>query len=81
MPLLVIRHYFHKNCLKQFFYSLAFVLAKNPEEAKAILKNTKTRYIYLAKYEDYIESLSFNPLDIGVRKVYENANAAIYEVY
>ena len=75
------KDYVGKMSKKQFFYSLAFVLAKNPEEAKAILKNTKTRYIYLAKYEDYIESLSFNPLDIGVRKVYENANAAIYEVY
>ncbi len=75
------KNYVGKMSQKQFFYNLDFVLAKNPEEAKTILKSTKTRYIYLTKYEDYIESLSFSPLDIGVRKVYENANATIYQAY
>lgn len=65
---------------KDIVYSLDFVLAKNPDEARQILKKNNASYIYLTKYEDYIEAISFNPSDVGIEKVYENANAAIYKV-
>ncbi|MBI4097965.1 MAG: hypothetical protein HY426_02905, partial [Candidatus Levybacteria bacterium] len=74
------KDYVEKLSKKEVVYSLDFVLAKNPDEAKNVLRKTGARYIYLAKYEDYIEALSFNPADLGVKRSYENANAVIYEV-
>ncbi len=75
------KDYAGKLSKKDTVYSLDFVLAKNPEEAKKILKITNSRYIYLTKYEDYIEQIAFNPKDLKIRKIFENANAAIFEVY
>lgn len=74
------KNYVEEISGKQIIYSLDFVLAKSPDAAKQILKDLKIRYIYLAKYEDYVEALSFNPKDIDVEKVYENANGVIYEI-
>ena len=74
------KDYVKKLSSKETNYSLEFVLARNPDEAKEIIKKTKVKYIYLTKHEDYIESLSFAPEDLGIDRVYENANAAIYEV-
>lgn len=65
---------------KPIVYSLDFVLAKTPDEGKEVLKKLGVKYIYLAKYEDYIEALSFNPQDLNLKKVYENANGVIYEI-
>ena len=75
------KDYVREISKKPIVYSLDFVLAKNPEQAKNILKKTKTKYIYLTKYEDYIEAIAFNPKDLKIRKIFENANAAIFEVY
>ncbi|MBI2032682.1 MAG: hypothetical protein HYT09_03500 [Candidatus Levybacteria bacterium] len=74
------KDYVGKISKKPIIYSLDFVLAENPEEAKKILIKENPRYIYLSKYEDYVEVLSFNPEDLSVKKIYENANAVIYEV-
>lgn len=65
---------------KNTIQSLNFVLAKNSDHAKEILQNLDIKYIYLSKYEEYIEVLSFNPLDLGITKIYENGNAVIYKV-
>lgn len=59
---------------------ISFLLSKTSQEAKKILKDKGIRYIYLAKYEDYIESLPYLPQDLRVRRIYENANAEIWEV-
>ncbi len=65
---------------KPIVYSLNFVLAKSPDEGQEVLNKLGVKYIYLAKYEDYIEALSFNPLDLDLEKVYENSNGTIYEI-
>ncbi len=51
----------------------------NRQEAKKELETLQIKYIYLIKTENYIESLPFSPGDLGVRKIFENANAQIWE--
>ena len=45
-----------------------------------ILKEKNIDYIYLAKYEEYIEALPYLPDDLGLDKIYENGNAEIWKV-
>lgn len=74
------KDYVGKLTNKEILYSLDFVLAKNSNEARIILEKNNIGYIYLTKYEDYIEQIAFNPKDLGIKKIFENANAAIYEI-
>ncbi len=60
--------------------SLALPLAKSPEDIKAELKRVHAKYVYLTKYEDYIESLPYPPEILGLGKAYESANAQIWRV-
>lgn len=59
---------------------LDFLLSKTSSEARKILQNNKIKYVYLAKYENYIESLPYLPQDLGLTRIYENANAEIWRV-
>lgn len=72
--------YVKKYSGKETIEDLKFSTAKTSTEAKNELKNKNIDYIYLSKYEDYIESLPYLPQDLGLSKVYENANAQIWEV-
>jgi hypothetical protein len=74
------KDYVNKLSRKPIVYSLDYVIAKNPEEAVSILEKENIRYLYLTKYEGYVEALSFDPKSLGIEKVYENANSVIYEV-
>lgn len=74
------RTYVSEFSNKEIVKSLDFVLSRNPDDAKKIISSMGIKYIYLAKYNNYIESLSFSPEDLGIRKIYENGNAVIYEV-
>ncbi len=44
------------------------------------LKKENIRYIYLVKFEDYIEKLALSPGDYNAKLIYENANAQAWEV-
>lgn len=55
-----------------------FVTAPNSKSANKILKDLNIKYVYLAKYEGYIEYLPYPPEDIGLKRIYENANAEIW---
>ncbi len=55
-----------------------FVTAHDSKTASKILKDLNIKYVYLAKYESYIEYLPYPPEDIGLKRVYENANAEIW---
>jgi hypothetical protein len=44
------------------------------------IKDLKIKYIYLVKYESYVESLPFSPGDYNLEMIYENANATVWEV-
>ncbi len=59
---------------------LSFLLSKTSSAARKILKDQGIKYVYLAKYENYIESLPYLPQDLGLKRIYENANATIWEV-
>lgn len=72
--------YVKKYSGKDVLEDLVFSTAKSSMEAKEELKNKDIHYIYLSKYEDYIEALPYLPQDLGLEKVYENANAEIWEV-
>ncbi|MBP6913648.1 MAG: hypothetical protein KBC00_03495 [Candidatus Levybacteria bacterium] len=59
---------------------ISFLLATSSINAKSILKEKNIRYVYLSKYENYIESLPYLPQDLGLKRVYQNANAEIWRV-
>lgn len=72
------RDYVQKFSRKNIVYSLGLLEAINHEQARDSLK--KIDYIYLAKHEDYIETLPFRPEEIQLNRIYENANAQIWQV-
>lgn len=59
---------------------ISFLLARTSQEAKNILKKNNIRYVYLTHYEDFIETLPYLPQDLGATRVYQNANATIWEI-
>ncbi len=58
---------------------LSFLLSKSSADARKILKDKQVTYIYLAKYEDYIETLPFLPQDLQLERVYSSANTEIWK--
>src|SRR3989338_2340226 len=56
----------------------SFVTAKNSQKSREILKEKSIDYVYLSKYEGYIESLLYLQQDLGLYKIYENANSEIW---
>lgn len=64
----------------EVIYDSKFNIAPSSKIASSILKQESVRYIYLSKYEDYIEPLPYIPQDLGIHRVYENANVEIWEV-
>lgn len=58
----------------------SFMTGKNSRISRKILSDKNIDYIYLVKYEDYIENLPYLPQDLGVKKIYENANSEIWRV-
>lgn len=61
-------------------YNKSIFDAKNQLQAKEEFQKTKTRYIYLVRFESYTEKLPFSPGDLGIQKIFSNANAEIWEV-
>ena len=54
--------------------------AETRKEAKKALGRTNVKYVYLVKHEDYVEKLPFSPGDLGVEKIFDNANAEVWRV-
>jgi len=48
--------------------------------AKELFNATGAKYIYLAAYEGYKENMPFSPGDLGVEKIYSNANGEVWRV-
>ncbi len=55
------------------------VLNTSREDIKKAFQNTQAKYILLTQIENYHEMLPFSPGDIGVKKVFGNANVEIWE--
>lgn len=61
-------------------YDKGVLVAKGRLEAKEIFDKLNVEYIYLVKFEDYLERLPFSPGDLGVEKIFDNANSEIWRV-
>ena len=61
-------------------YNSSVFNAANREEARSEFSNLDVEYIYLVKFEEYIEKTPFSPGDLGIEKIYDNANAEIWRV-
>ena len=75
-----LRDYITKFSNKKIIYDKSVFIEPDRKKIKDLLNYLDIKYIYLTKYESYIERLPFSPGDLGVEKVFENANAAIWEV-
>jgi len=74
------RDYVGKISNKNVIYNAVFFEALSFEESKQVLKILGADYIYLVKLGSYIETLPFPPLDYGLEKIYENAEAQIWHI-
>lgn len=72
--------YIHTYSNKPVVIDISFLLARSSTDARRILKDKNIRYVYLAHYEDFSETLPYLPQDLGLKKIYQNANAEIWEV-
>lgn len=64
---------------KEIITDFSFVTSENSKKARQVLVDLGVDYIYLAKYEDYIEYIPY-PEDLGLEPLYRNANAEIWRV-
>ena len=65
---------------KPIVYNSIIFQTQDREEAIKEFKRTGAKYLYLVKFESYLEKLPFSPGDFGVEKIFENANAQIWRV-
>ena len=54
--------------------------SESREESKEEFKKSRAKYIYLVRHEDYFEKIPFSPGDLGIEKIFSNANAEIWRV-
>lgn len=54
--------------------------AASQEIAKEEFDKLGVDYIYVVRYEDYVEKTPFSPGDLGIEKIYSNANSELWRV-
>ena len=74
------RSYVRKWGRHPIVYDSSIFDATTQENAREKFEKLKAKYIYLAKYEKYIEKTPFSPGDLGIEKIYDNANAELWRV-
>lgn len=74
------RDYVRKVTGKDIIYNSSVFDAKTRPEAKQELNKLNADYIYLVKFEDYVELAPFSPGDLDIEEIYSNANAVIWRV-
>ena len=75
-----LKSYVQKYSKHAIVYNSSVFKAKTREEAKKEFNKLKVKYIYLVKFEGYSEKLPFSPGDLGVEKIFSNANAEVWRV-
>lgn len=75
-----IKSYVSRFSNTEVLIDYSFMTAKDSLTSRKILSERNIKYVYLTKYEDYIEALPYLPQDLGLKKVYENANSEIWKV-
>lgn len=48
------------------------------QKAKHLFDSSEVKYIYLVSYDSYTEKIPFSPGDLGIEKIYSNANSEIW---
>ncbi|TSC88428.1 MAG: hypothetical protein G01um101416_96 [Microgenomates group bacterium Gr01-1014_16] len=74
------RKYVSEFSQKPIIYNQSIFTADDRSTAKTQLRKTGAKYVYLTKYDNHRESLPFSPGDLGVEKIYSNANVEIWKV-
>lgn len=74
------RNYIKKYAKHPIVKNSSVINAETREEAKKELDKLNVQYVYLVKHEDYFEKIPFSPGDLGVEKIFENANSEIWRV-
>ncbi len=74
------RSYVRKWGRHPIVYDSSIFDATTQEIAREEFEKLRAKYIYLAKYEKYIEKTPFSPGDLGIEKIYDNANAEVWRV-
>lgn len=75
-----IKSYVRRLSKQETIVDLSFSIAKTSKDARRILDSKEIDYVYLVKYEDYIEHLPYLPQDLGLSKIYSSANTEIWRV-
>src|SRR3989344_5448928 len=75
-----IKSYVGRMSGQETLIDFSFSIAKTSKDARKILENKNIDYVYLVKYEDYIEHLPYLPQDLGLSKIYSNANTEIWKI-
>lgn len=73
--------YIERLSKQDMLLDFSFVTARTSQAARKVIESKSIDYIYLVKYEDYIERLPYLPQDLGLSKLYENANVEIWKVH
>lgn len=76
-----IKSYVRRLSGQETLNDLSFSIARTSKDARKVLNDKTINYVYLVKYEDYIEHLPYLPQDLGLSKLYENANVEIWKVH
>lgn len=74
------RNYIRQITGKDIVYNSSVFDAKTRPEAKKELDKLNADYIYLVRFEDYVELAPFSPGDLNIEEIYANANAQIWKV-
>lgn len=74
------RDYVRKITGKDIIYNSSVFNAKTRLDAKQELNKLNADYIYLVRFEDYVELAPFSPGDLDIEEIYSNANAQIWKI-
>lgn len=74
------REYVKKVSGKEIIYNSSIFNAKTRSAAKRELDKLNADYIYLVRFEDYVELTPFSPGDLNIEEIYSNANTQIWKV-
>lgn len=73
------RNYVAKLSGHPVVYDNAFQSAADSGQGKLVFKEKQIRYLYLVKYDDYIEDTHFSPLELNLTKVYETPHVVLWK--
>lgn len=74
------RDYVRKVTNKEIVYNSSIFNSKSRPDARGELNKLHADYIYLAKFEDYVESAPFSPGDLNIEEIYANSNATVWRI-